>query len=186
MTTSIHTTRPTSVPLDTVGELWAAIQADRRTHAGRWTAPGFQALLAVRVGTFGLGRSALPRKLTSAVYRVLRRRARIRYGIELYATTAVGKDVQIAHHGTIVIHPRAVLGDRCLIRQGVTIGGVNEENHRSAPILGSDVEIGVGAILVGSVRIGDGARIGPNAVVTTDIPSGAIVTAPRPRIMAMP
>lgn len=186
MTRSIRTTPPTHVPVGTIGELWAAVAADRRAHGGLWTSPGFQALLAVRVGTFGLGLSTLPRKLVSAIYRLLRRRARVRYGIELYATAKVGTGVQIAHHGTIVIHPRAVLGDRCLIRQGVTIGGVNEASHRAVPTLGSDVEVGAGAVLVGDVKIGDGARIGPNAVVTRNIPEGAIVSAPSPRIMAMP
>ncbi|WP_051062264.1 serine O-acetyltransferase [Ilumatobacter nonamiensis] len=186
MSESIGATPPSTVPVNSLRALTAAIRDDRRAHDNRWSAPGFQALVAVRVGNYALGLKPVPRKFAAGVYRFLRRRTRLRFGIEIFATTTVGRNVRIAHHGTIVIHPRAVLGDRCLIRQGVTIGGLNDESFRRAPTIGADVEVGAGAMIVGDVVIGDRARIGPNAVVTTSVPEGAIVSSPRPRIMLMP
>ena len=48
---------------------------------------------------------------------------------------------------------------------------------------GGGVEVGCGAAILGQVTIGDGARIGPNAVVMTNVPAGATVFAPSPRII---
>ena len=55
-----------------------------------------------------------------------------------------------------------------------------------APKLGKRVEVGVNAVVIGAISVGDGVRIGPNAVVMTNVPAGAIVTAPLSRIMLPP
>jgi serine acetyltransferase/thymidylate kinase len=74
----------------------------------------------------------------------------------------------------IVIHPQAVIGRRVTIMQQVLIGS-RDPDESIAPVIGDDVYIGAGARVLGDVRIGQGAVIGANAVVTQDIPPGVTV-----------
>jgi thymidylate kinase len=83
-------------------------------------------------------------------------------------------DVHMPHPYGIVMHPQAVIGHRVTIMQQVMIGG-RDRNENIAPVIGDDVSIGAGARVLGDVRIGNGAIIGANAVVTRDIPPGATV-----------
>jgi len=166
---------------DLVGE-------DYRTHERRFWSPGFQALAAYRLGVWVNGQRPGPLRF------VLRRLhwfgsaiARNLYGIELSASTIIGRRLAIVHQHGIVIHPRAVIGDDCVIRQGVTLGGLRPMPGVSrAPTLGDRVEVGAGAMIVGRIVIGDDVVIGPNAVVMTNVPSGSIVASPQSRIMRPP
>lgn len=83
-------------------------------------------------------------------------------------------DVHMPHPYGIVIHPQAVIGHRVTVMQQVMIGG-KDRDENIAPVIGDDVSIGAGARVLGDVRIGNGATIGANAVVTRDIPPGATV-----------
>lgn len=83
-------------------------------------------------------------------------------------------DVHMPHPYGIVIHPQAVIGHRVTVMQQVMIGG-RDRDENIAPVIGDDVSIGAGARVLGDVRIGNGATIGANAVVTRDIPPGATV-----------
>ncbi len=74
-----------------------------------------------------------------------------------------------------------MIGDESIIYQNVTIGALNGERVQEAPTLGRSVTVGCGAAVLGPVTIGDGARIGPNAVVMTDVPAGATVFVNPPR-----
>jgi serine O-acetyltransferase len=73
----------------------------------------------------------------------------------------------------IFIHPRARIGRRCILSQFISIGGM--KGHEEAPIIGDYVRVGTGARILGPVRIGDFAVIGPNAVVVRDVPAGTVV-----------
>lgn len=83
-------------------------------------------------------------------------------------------DVHMPHPYGIVLHRQAVIGHRVTIMQQVMIGG-REDDPNIAPVIGDNVAIGAGARILGDVRIGKGATIGANAVVTRDIPPGATV-----------
>jgi serine acetyltransferase len=83
-----------------------------------------------------------------------------------------------------VISPFAQIGDDCVIRQGVTIGQHARDGR--APILGDKVNVGAGAVLIGPIRVGNGAIIGPNVVVTRNVPDGATLFAQPPRVISMP
>ncbi len=120
------------------------------------------------------------------LYIALYRYIRNHYGIEVYYSTKIGRRVVFGHQNGIVIHPFAEIGDDCLIRQNVTIGAAKQGPGREAPKLGAGVRVGCGAVIVGDVTIGEGAIIGPNAVVMTDVPAGATVFAENPRIMERP
>jgi serine O-acetyltransferase len=149
-----------------------------------WDRPGFRAVAAYRFGVWLMARPWLIRAVLYRIYRPLYRFVRNHYGIELPLTTKVGRRFAIGHQGGIVIHPRAEIGDDCLIRQNVTIGGAGRS--REGPHLANRVEVGVGAVIVGPVHIGDDVRIGPNAVVMTDVPAGATVVALPPRVIPAP
>ena len=154
----------------------------------KWTlfTPGFQAIAVYRFGVWcnGIGPRILraPLRLLQGFLSFFVRNF---YGIELYPTAQIGRRLGIVHQHGIVIHKQAVIGDDCLIRQGVTIGSAAGVRP-GWPRLGNRVMVGVGAVLAGPISIGDDVSIGPNAVVMTDVPAGSIVTAPPARIMTLP
>lgn len=151
-------------------ECWELIREDWRTNGRDWTRPGFRALAVYRFGVWrmSVGNKALRAPL-SVLYRYLFRRVRNHYGIEFPYSIQAGRRVIIEHQSGIVVHGNAVLGDDCIIRQGVTIGNKNIDDPFSAPVLGRGVNVGAGAVIVGAITIGDGASVGANAVVTKDV-----------------
>ena len=156
----------------------------------KWTffTPGFQAIAVYRLGVWCNGlRPALLRAPLRLATGLLNFFVRNFYGIEIYPTAEIGRRFGIVHQHGIVIHKLAVIGDDCLVRQGVTIGAAGmREDVVPPPRLGHRVKIGAGAVLAGPIRIGDDVTIGPNAVVMTSVPAGSMVTAPPARIMTPP
>jgi serine O-acetyltransferase len=75
----------------------------------------------------------------------------------------------------VVIGETAVIGDDCTLYHGVTLGGTSWEKGKRHPTLANDVVVGAGAKVLGPILIGEGARIGSNAVVVKDVPPGATV-----------
>lgn len=90
-----------------------------------------------------------------------------------------GEGFVLIHAGGVVINGAVRGGDRIYVEHQVTIGA--ERGH--SPALGSDIFIGAGAKIIGSVTIGDGARIGANAVVVHDVPAGATVVGIPARVV---
>jgi len=85
----------------------------------------------------------------------------------------IGCGSRCGHRGIgVVINRDAVIGDNVLIRAHVTIGKLKPDGP--APVIGSNVEIGDGAKILGGVRVGDEAVIGANAVVISDVPVGML------------
>ena len=119
-------------------------------------------------------RSKLLRAPFSLIYRMMYRRVRNVYGIELPYTTKLGRRVVFEHQGAMVIHGDSVIGDDSIIRQGVTLGNKTMDRPLDAPVLGRAVNVGAGAKILGAIAIGDGAIIGANAVVLVDVPPGAM------------
>lgn len=155
-------------------KLWQQITEDWIAHGRDWTKPGFRAIAVYR---FGVWRMSLSSKLLrapfSVLYRMLFRKVRNTYGIELPYTAKLGRRVIIEHQSAIVIHGYCEIGDDSIIRQGVTLGNRYLERPLEAPKLGARVNVGAGAKIFGAVTIGDDANIGANAVVLIDIPAGA-------------
>ncbi len=156
--------------------LWGQIAADWRSHGRDWTKPGFR---AVAVHRFGVWRMTIRPKLLrapfSVLYGMLFRHCRNRYGIELPYTVRLGRGVIIEHQGAIVVHGACEIGDGCIIRQGCTLGLRRLDDLTAAPILDDDVQLGAGAVVLGRIRLGKGARVGANAVVLNDVPAGTTV-----------
>jgi serine O-acetyltransferase len=93
------------------------------------------------------------------------------YGLEIAASQEIGGGLYIAHTYGMVIMPEKI-GRNCSIISNVTIGLRNE---KAFPEIGDDVFIGAGARVLGGIYVGNGARIGANAVVIEDVPEGATV-----------
>ena len=74
----------------------------------------------------------------------------------------------------VVIGETAEIGDDCTLYHGVTLGGTSwRKKEKRHPTLGRNVVVGAGAKILGPILVGDGAKIGSNAVVVRDVPSGA-------------
>lgn len=170
----------------TLRQLVALAREDYNVHHRDSSLPGFRALAAYRLGSW---RRSHPNRLIryglAVPARAFLRFVRNHYGIELYSTARIGRRVTIAHQGGIVIHELAEIGDDVTIRQGCTVGAVTDDRYE-APVLEDGVELGAGCVVVGPVRIGRAARIGPNAVVMRDVPPGSIVFAPQSRVIESP
>ncbi len=81
----------------------------------------------------------------------------------------------------VVLHPKTIIGENCVIAQNVTIGG--RANLPDVPRLGNNVFVGAGAKILGPVTIGDNVKIGANAVVIQDIPSNSTVVGIPARVV---
>jgi serine acetyltransferase len=91
-------------------------------------------------------------------------------GIEIPPKTTIGKGLVIYHGQGIVIHDRSILGCNVILRQGVTIG--QKKPGGPTPRIEDEVDIGVSAIILGGIIIGEGASIGAGTLVTKDVPAG--------------
>ena len=153
--------------------LWEQIKEDWIAHGRDWTKPGFRAVAVYRFGVWRMNvKPILLRAPLSILYRALFRKIRNTYGIELPYSARLGRRVIVEHQSGIVIHGDCVIGDDCIIRQGVTMGNRYLDRPFDAPKLGKRVNVGAGAKLFGNITIGDDVNIGANAVVLADIPPG--------------
>ncbi|MEJ2693324.1 MAG: serine O-acetyltransferase, partial [Candidatus Thiodiazotropha sp.] len=107
--------------------------------------------------------------------RILSNLARWFTGIEIHPGAVIGRRFFIDHGMGVVIGETAVIGDDCTLYHGVTLGGTSWEKGKRHPTLSNDVVVGAGAKVLGPILIGEGARIGSNAVVVKEVPPGATV-----------
>ncbi len=94
-------------------------------------------------------------------------------GIELRPRTNVGAGLTVYHGYGLVVNTDTVIGERCVLRNGVTIG------HRfpggPCPRIGDDVQIGAHATIIGGIHLANGCKVGAGSVVVNDVPEGATV-----------
>jgi serine O-acetyltransferase len=101
--------------------------------------------------------------------------ARWTTGVEIHPGAQIGRRVFIDHGMGVVIGETSEIGDDCTLYHGVTLGGTSWNRGKRHPTLGKGVVVGAGAKILGPITIGEGARVGSNAVVVKDIPAGATV-----------
>jgi serine O-acetyltransferase len=104
-------------------------------------------------------------------------------GIEIHPGATVGRRVFIDHGMGIVVGETADIGDDCTLYHGVTLGGTSWKAGKRHPSLGKGVVIGAGAKILGPILVGDGAKIGCNAVVVRDVPAGATAVGIPARVL---
>jgi serine O-acetyltransferase len=129
--------------------------------------PGFHAMLFHRFAhwLWNTGLKWLAR-LVSHVSRWLT-------GIEIHPGASIGRRFFIDHGMGVVIGETAEIGDDCTLYHGVTLGGTSWNKGKRHPTLRNGVVVGAGAKILGPITIGEGAKIGSNAVVVKDVPPRA-------------
>ena len=75
----------------------------------------------------------------------------------------------------VVIGETAVIGDGCLLYQGVTLGGTGKDQGKRHPTLASNVVVGAGAKVLGAIQIGSNTRIGAGSVVVRNVQENCTV-----------
>jgi serine O-acetyltransferase len=109
--------------------------------------------------------------------------ARFVTGIEIHPGAKLGRRLVIDHGMGVVIGETAEVGDDVLIFHSVTLGGKSFETGKRHPTIGNRVIIGAGAKLIGPITVGDDAKIGANAVVTKDVPTGGTAVGANARLV---
>lgn len=104
-------------------------------------------------------------------------------GIEIHPGAHIGRRVFIDHGMGVVIGETAEVGDDTTLYHGVTLGGTSWKKGKRHPTLGKEVVVGAGAKILGPLNIGDGAKVGSNAVVVKDVPAGATAVGIPARIV---
>jgi serine O-acetyltransferase len=139
--------------------------------------PGLHALVIHRLGHWfwSHGLRWLGR-LTSHIGRWLT-------GIEIHPGATIGRRVFIDHGMGVVIGETAEIGEDTTLYHGVTLGGTTWNKGKRHPTLGRNVVVGAGAKILGPIKVGDGAKVGSNAVVVKDVPEGATVVGIPGRIV---
>jgi serine O-acetyltransferase len=147
------------------------IREDFKYNGSSLFTQGFWALLVYRLG---YARKKVPiafvRKIWGAFHFLFAKWIEVFCGIEININTQIGRRLTIEHSGGIILHPNAIIGDDVIIRQGVTLGNRRLSEPLAAPRIGSRVNIGAGAKLLGGIVIGNDVGIGANAVVLVDVP----------------
>jgi serine O-acetyltransferase len=150
--------------------LLTVLREDLQLHWSELSRPGFQALVAYRLGHGARRRRGGAPPVLGRLSALLARFVRRRFGIELDAGAKLGRRLNVGHQGGIHIGPDVTMGDDCVILQGVRIGcSAGVPGPGPGPRIGDRVHIGARAVVIGDVHIGDDARIGPNVVVTEDV-----------------
>jgi len=149
-----------------------------RAHLAAATEFGFLAIAVYRFGRWTRRIrpriAALPCKL---LYRLLDLGVQLLFGISLSTNCRIGPGFYVGHFGGIVVH--GDFGANCSIGQGVTVGARGAGRSDGYPVIGNDVYLGAGSMVIGSIRIGDGVVVGANTVVVQDVPDGCrVVSAP--------
>jgi len=129
--------------------------------------PGFHALFFYRLGHAAWTRGFL------LLGRWLTQLGRFLTGIEIHPGAQIGRRFFIDHGMGVVIGETAVIGDDVTLYQGVTLGGTSLKGGKRHPTLMNKVIVGAGAQVLGPITVGEGARVGANAVVLKDVPAAA-------------
>ncbi|MGE5558634.1 MAG: serine O-acetyltransferase [Bacillota bacterium] len=116
--------------------------------------------------------------------RIISQAGRFLTGIEIHPGAKIGTGLFIDHGMGVVIGETTEIGDNVTLYQGVTLGGTGKEKGKRHPTIGDGVIIGVGARVLGSFKVGDGAKIGAGTVVLKEVPPNTTVVGVPGRVVA--
>lgn len=115
--------------------------------------------------------------------RILSQITRFFTGVEIHPAAQIGRRLFIDHAMGVVIGETTIVGDDCVLYQGVTLGGTGKETGKRHPTLGNRVTVGSGAKVLGNITLGDGVKVGGNSVVVKDVPPESTVVGVPGRIV---
>ncbi len=104
------------------------------------------------------------------------------WGICIASNSEIGPGLYIAHHGQIFVGVQR-MGANCTIGHSVTIGRTEKEH--GYPVIGDNVYVAPGGMIIGKIEVGDNVKVGPYAVVRKNVPSNSVIIAPPPRVVRM-
>lgn len=95
-------------------------------------------------------------------------------GTDIHYKTQIGKNMKIYHGVGTVINPKSIIGDNLIIRHGVTIGNyLSSSGVSGSPVIGNDVELGCGSVILGDIVIGNNVTINSNSLITKNVPDNS-------------
>ena len=131
---------------------------------------------------YRLSRSSkiLVRILAIPIYKLIR----IVSNVQISRQVSIGGGLLLPHFGTIVLNKKATFGANLTLFHGVTVGakGASSDDH-NLPVIGNDVSLSAGAIVLGNITIGDNVVVGAGAVVVKNIPNNSVVVGNPARIL---
>lgn len=158
------------------------------THRPRgiWLNQAVWALTVYYYGVWTLDVRFPPlRWLTAKIYYALNLLIQITTGVNMDRSMQVPGKGFFIHHVPVWIHPDVKLGERVNLMHYVSIG-TNMRSDGGCPVVGNDVFVGTGAVILGKVKVGDGARIGANSLVINNVPPGAFAVGVPAKNIMMP
>ncbi|HAP78933.1 MAG TPA: serine O-acetyltransferase [Ruminococcus sp.] len=117
------------------------------------------------------------------IARIISQWSRFWTGIEIHPGATIGKSLFIDHGMGVVIGETAVIGDNCLIYQGVTLGGTGKDKGKRHPTIGNNVLVGAGAKVLGPFTVGNNVKIAANAVVLKPLPDNCTAVGVPARVV---
>lgn len=140
-------------------------------------ARGFQGLTAHRIGA-----SLMANGLPTTAYLIQQRIFEI-YGMDIHPKAKFGKGIVLDHGIGLVIGETSEIGDQAFILHNVTLGSTGKVSGDRHPKLGSNVFIGAGALILGNIKVHEGANIAAGSVVTKEVPPYTTVAGVPARII---
>lgn len=133
--------------------------------------PGVHAIFFHRISHFlvNLNVPVLPRLIAHI--------SRFLTGIEIHPKAKIGKNVFIDHGLGVVVGETAVVGNNVTIYQGVTLGGRSTAKTKRHPTIKDNVIVGAGAKILGPITVGEGAKVGPGAIIIKDLDTNKVMVA---------
>jgi len=109
------------------------------------------------------------------IYKYAMYRCSRKYGLEISSECKIGTGLYLGHPYNITVGGNAEIGDNCNLHKGCTIGRINTGKRAGIPKIGNNVWIGINAVIVGGITIGDDVVIAPGSFVNFDVPSHSVV-----------
>lgn len=136
-----------------------------------YVSPGFRYCFYYRICKHYKRRN----KLIYLIFRLVLRHYSFKFGFDIPVNASIGFGFYIGHFGSVVISSSAKIGNNCNISQGVTIGYNSRGARKGHPVIGNNVYIGPGAVVIGNLIVHDNVAIGANAVVLNDCERDCVV-----------
>lgn len=143
--------------------------------------PGLHSIVVHRYITHPLYKIKIP-----FIPRLISQLMRFFTGIEIHPGAKIGRGFFIDHGLGIVIGETAEIGKNCTMFQNVTLGGTGKHKGKRHPTIGDNALIGVGAILLGPMKVGNNVKIGADTfIINKDVPDNCTVVGTPGKIVRL-